>query len=407
MNNDELLSKCREYLEKLCVEIGDRSVGSPGNREAAVFFEEQISRLGWETETQPFDAVDWNGGGAELSAEDEQFRVLVSPYSLGFSGEGELAAVSSRKELEALNGAGKIILLYGEIAKEQLMPKSFVFYNPEEHQKTVAALEKSGAVALICATGRDGAAAAGVYPFPLIEDGDFDVPSVYMTEEEGGRLLPYNGTRVKLVSRSERIPGTGWNVAARRAGITGERIVVTAHIDAKKGTPGAIDNAAGAAILLLTAELLAGCDGRRTIEIVAFNGEDYFSVPGQMKYIELNQNRFDTISLNINIDGAGYREGGTEFSFYDVPDDVLSKARKVISRFPLIQEGKQWVQGDHSIFLHYGCPAIAVSSEWFIANIETQDITHTPKDSIEIVDCRRVTEAARALAELLRELGNG
>jgi aminopeptidase YwaD len=68
MKNDDLLSKCREYLEKLCVHIGDRSVGSPGNREAAGFFEEQISRLGWDTETQPFDAVDWNDGGAELAA---------------------------------------------------------------------------------------------------------------------------------------------------------------------------------------------------------------------------------------------------------------------------------------------------------------------------------------------------
>jgi aminopeptidase YwaD len=228
-----------------------------------------------------------------------------------------------------------------------------------------------------------------------------------MTEEEGRLLLPYAGSRVKLESRSERIPGTGCNVVARRGKTGDKRIVVTAHIDAKKGTPGAIDNATGAAILLLTAEFLAGYDGKKTIEIAAFNGEDYFSVPGQMKYIEVNQNRFDTISLNINIDGAGYREGKTEFSFYDVPEDVCGKAREVIGRYPAIREGKQWAQGDHSIFLHYGCPALAVSSEWFISNIETQDITHTPKDNIEIVDCGQVTETARALAELLEELGYG
>ncbi len=404
MNNDDLLSKCREYLEKLCVHIRDRSVGSPGNREAAVFFEERISRLGWETETQPFGAVDWHEGGAELSAGSRQFSVSVSPYSLGFSGEGELAAVSSRKELEALNGAGKIILLYGEIAKEQLMPKNFVFYNPEEHQRTVAALEESGAAALVCATGRDGAAAGGVYPFPLIEDGDFDVPSVYMTEEEGKRLLPYAGARVKLESRSERIPGTGCNVAARRGRNNDERIVVTAHIDAKKGTPGAIDNATGTVIQMLIADLLSDYTGKKVIELAAFNGEDYFSIPGQMKYIELNQSRFDSIKLNINIDGAGYIEGKTEFSFYDVDDDLRAAAGEVISGYPSIQEGGKWAQGDHSIFLHYGCPAAAVSSEWFIKNIETQDITHTPKDNIGIVDCGKVTETARALAELLGKI---
>jgi aminopeptidase YwaD len=407
MKNDDLPSKCREYLEKLCVHIGDRSVGSPGNRQAARFFEEQISRLGWDTETQPFDAVDWHDGGAELTVRGETFRVLVSPYSTGFSGEGELAAVSSLEELEVLEAAGKIILLHGEIAKEQFMPKNFIFYNPEEHQRIVAALEQSGASALICATGRDGAAAGGVYPFPLIEDGDFNVPSVYMTEEEGRRLLPYAGTRIKLESRSERIPGSGCNVVARLGQDSRERIIVTAHIDAKKGTPGAIDNASGTVIQMLIARLLSDYKGKKVIELAAFNGEDYFSIPGQMKYIELNQTRFDTVKLNINIDGAGYKEGKTEFSFYDVDDDVYTAAGDVISRYPMIQEGGKWSQGDHSIFLHYGCPAMAVSSEWFIKNIETQDITHTPKDNIGIVDCRKVTETARALAELLERMGGG
>ncbi len=137
------------------------------------------------------------------------------------------------------------------------MPKNFVFYNPEEHQKIIALLEKGKPAAVIGATGRNSALAGGVYPFPLIEDGDFDIPSVYMTEEEGNRLLPFAGCIVTLNSVSVRIPGKGYNIIAVKGPEGADRIVVTAHIDAKKGTPGAIDNATGVIVLLLLADLLS------------------------------------------------------------------------------------------------------------------------------------------------------
>ncbi|HON11654.1 MAG TPA: hypothetical protein PLE24_12365, partial [Chitinispirillaceae bacterium] len=110
------------------------------------------------------------------------------------------------EERETLKGRGTIISPPGEITKEQLMPKNFVFYNPVEHQQIVSSLEKSGASALVCATGRNSAIAGGVYPFPLIEDGDFDIPSVYMTEEEGKELLRLVGKTAHLRSKAERIP---------------------------------------------------------------------------------------------------------------------------------------------------------------------------------------------------------
>lgn len=110
--------------------------------------------------------------------------MFVSPYSLGFEGTARLAGAPSIQELEKGNSQDKLLLLSGEIAKEQLMPKNFVFYNPEEHRRIISALEKSGAKAVLCATGKNPSLAGGVYPFPLIEDGDFDIPSVFMTEEE-------------------------------------------------------------------------------------------------------------------------------------------------------------------------------------------------------------------------------
>jgi aminopeptidase YwaD len=180
-------------------------------------------------------------------------------------------------------------------------------------------------------------------------------------------------------------------------------MVVTAHIDAKKGTPGAIDNATGVVVLLLLAKLLEDYAGDRQIEIVALNGEDYYAAPGQMLYLRKNQDRFHEISLNINIDGAGYREGRSAFSFYGLSEETKSNALAILSKSSGIIEGVPWYQGDHSIFIQNGCPAIAVSSEWFTNNVDSQEITHTPKDNLEIVDCQKIIEIADMLNLLVRK----
>jgi aminopeptidase YwaD len=78
--------------------------------------------------------------------------------------------------------------------------------------------------------------------------------------------------------------------------------------------------------------------------------------------------------------------------------------QEIIDKEPEIVEGLPWYQGDHSMFLQQGCPAIAVSSHWFIEHMETQEITHTPKDNLEVVNCERVAEAAMAIAQFVRRL---
>ena len=404
MNQINMNEKCHQWLKTLCLDIKERTTGSQGNRDATRFFREQLGTLGWETESQEFEAVDWIDGGATLNAGNKSFNVLVSPWSNGCSVKALMKSASSVSDLEEGGFRDKVILLHGEIAGEQLMPKNFVFYNPDSHQKIISLLENSGANALICATGRNAALTGGVYPFPLIEDGDFNIPSVYMTEEEGKELSAFAGKEVILNSRSEKIPGKGYNVTGRKGQAENDRVVITAHIDSKKGSPGAIDNATGVVVLLLLAGLMKDYSGEKQIEVVALNGEDYYSVPGQMAWIMANQDKFENILFNVNIDGAGYKDGKSEFSYYNLPGQLHDIANLVVERYPGISKGKPWPQGDHSIFLQYGRPAIAVTSGWFIENINIQDITHTPKDDIGIVDCGRLTEIAVALSNLITKI---
>jgi aminopeptidase YwaD len=365
---------------------------------------EIVQGFNWKVEPTVFQALDWDGNGAELSVEGTKFEVYPSPYSLGCELELELAEAGTLHDLDQLDCSGKIVLLHGDLAKEQLMPKNFIFFNPEEHQRIIASLERKNPAPIICATSHNASLAGGVYPFPLIEDGDIDIPSVFMTDEEGEKLLPEIGKQTSLISRTRRIQGNAYNLVARKGGASSKRIAISAHIDAKKGTPGAIDNATGVIVLLLLAELLRDYKGQIALELLPFNGEDYYAASGQMIYLDQNHDYWDDILLNINIDGAGFYLGGSALSPFKLPPDIQQGVDNLIQNHKGISEGIPWVQGDHSIFLQQGIPAIAFSSQWFINNIDSQDITHTPKDHPGIVDCEKVVEIAQAIHELINSI---
>jgi len=404
MSNLDLFEQAKEHLNYLCSTISDRRVGGEGNRKATEYFKRLSDLNGWSTEATILSVMDWKSDGAILTCRQNSFNVFSSLYSKGCDAEGKLVAISTVEELIGCDIKDKVILLNGAIASEQLMPKNFVFYNPDEHKKIIAALEDGCPKAIICATGRNSAAAGGAYPFSLIEDGDFDIPSVYMKDTEGEKLLRFAGQNVRLVSKAERIPQTAFNIVVRAGNKTGKRIVISAHIDAKIGTPGALDNGTGVTVLLLLSKMLAAYDGPYCIEMAAFNGEDYFAVPGQMKYIEQNNGSFEDVLLDINIDGAGYKEGASAFSALSLPEPMQDKFDELLWNNPHIVKGQPWYQGDHSIFLQYGVPAIAVSSNWLIENMESQDITHTEKDNLDIVSYDRVVECAVAIRDFVMSL---
>jgi len=399
-----MIARADNYLQKLCVEIPSRRVGSAGNRAATDFFAARVASFGFHVETPTFECIDWECDGVRLSANGAAFDAFASPYSLGCRVSAPLVAVSTVEELEAAEISGAVVLLRGEIAKEQLMPKNFAFYNPDEHKQIIALLEAKKPRAIIAATTRNPDLVGAMYPFALIEDGDFDIPSVFMTEDEGARLARYVGKLISLESRAARIPSSGCNVIARKGARQDRRVVLFAHIDAHIGSPGASDNASGVVALLLLAELLADYRGDLGIEIVAMNGEDYYAASGENQYVALNAGKFGEIVLGINLDDIGYHKGAVAYSLYDCPAEIARAIRNAFSAHSDLIEGPQWYQSDHGLFLMNQVPALAISSE-NLAEL-MGEITHTPKDRPEIVDATKLVTAATALRDLLSRLNH-
>lgn len=399
---DSLESRIESYMRRLCVDVPDRHVGGPGNRAATEMFSEVCRSFGFEVETAELPCLEWESGESELSAVGRRFTVNAGPYSLPFDGSVRLSEASTVDQLEDGDFAGTVLLLHGPITAEQLMPKNYVFYNPDSHRRIVAAVEAARPAAVIAATGINPELAGGAYPFPLFEDGDFDIPNAFITDVDGEDLLTFAGSSVELRIDSRRIGSIAEQPVARKSGTGAGRILLMAHIDSKDGTPGALDNGTGVAALLGAVELLSDHKGSPSIEIWPFNGEDYYAATGQMYFLRHTAERFDDIVLGINVDGAGYLGDNTAVSLYGVGDDAASIVRAEITGHGFI-EGPQWPQGDHSMLSMNGAPVVAVTSEnvFFLAST----IAHTPEDTVDKVDHSAVAEVARFLAAVAKHVG--
>ncbi len=401
MDSHELTGMATNILHFLCEELHTRRVGSEENQKATSFFAEKIAASGFSVETPRFNCMDWEEQGASLVVNGTHFDVLPSPYSNGFSGQGELVSASTVAELENLDMRDKILLLQGEVTASQLFPKNFRFYNPEEHQHIYHLLEAGSPKAIITATGKNPDLAGAMYPFPMFEDGDFEIPSVYMKDVDGEQLAKLGGQIAQLECRSRRIPAFGYNVLAKKQGRQRSRIVVCAHIDAKPGTPGALDNAAGITTLLLLGELLHEYKGAFDLEIVVFNGEDYYASSGEILYMDSNAKTMQEIALVINMDGVGLKGYPTAFSLYGCSKEVEEKARSAFLSCGMV-EGEAWYQSDHTMFIQQGRPAIALTTQDF--GQFTSKIIHTPNDIIDNVNPQELVYIAGCLAGLIQSL---
>ena len=394
--------KAKEYLDALCGVKPNRRTGSAGNREATDLFATMVKKWNYTVDTTPFPCLDHETGKASLICQDRAYEIYISPFSLECDVTSELVTISTITELENCQCADKILLMRGEICAEQLMPKNFVFYNPDHHKRIYALLEEKQPAAIITATEKKPELVGALYPFPLIEDGDFDIPSVYCTDIVGKEIAVNTGKVFRLATEARRIPSTACNVIARKKQETPRKIVISAHIDAYWCTPGALDNASGTVVLLLLAEMLKEYDGKSAIEIVAFNGEDYYSAGGQVDYLCRYGEDLDKIAVAINLDDLGYKRGKTAYSLYECPSEIEQKAHNIFSRYSGTVIGETWYQGDHMIFVQKGKPAIALTSEKMPELMAA--ITHTPKDTPDMVDCEKLIEAASALRDFIQAL---
>jgi Zn-dependent M28 family amino/carboxypeptidase len=203
------------------------------------------------------------------------------------------------------------------------------------------------------------------------------------------------------------------NLEVVRTGTTKpeEIILVGAHYDTVRGTPGADDNASGIAALLELTRMFATAETERTLRFVAFVNEEppffFWSEMGSGVYAEAAKTRGENIRLMISLEMLGsYSEqpGSQRYPpllrhFY--PDRAnfiamvsnrasrkelqqLVNAFKSHSDFPVeslatfeIIPGVAW--SDHLSFWRAGYPAIMITDTAFYRNAAYHAADDTPE----------------------------
>lgn len=383
----EIRNQIKKHLDMFCNEIGARPTGSEENRRAVAYACEEFARAGLKVSKQEFDCMDWTTernkaeSGGILMVGNQSIPTAPAPYSLPCNVRGELICVRSLEELRTATLAGKIVVLCDALASEPLMPKSFVFWNPDEHKEIISLLEHGEVQAVITVS------LSSECLIPIIEDGDFDVPCAIVFPESLPKLS--GGSYASLTLFTERCPAKAANVIAEY-GSGNQKVCFSAHIDTKPGTRGALDNASGTAVLLALAGELSGREFPFRIEFVLFNGEDYYSNPGEMAYMASHLSAPADYAYAFNIDGVGVKEQKLAYSFYECPEKLTNKISESAAKAggESFVQMEPWPQGDHTLFAVSGVPAVSVTSGGIFELVDS--VIHTDADKPELLDVEKL-----------------
>jgi peptidase M28-like protein len=245
----------------------------------------------------------------------------------------------------------------------------------------------------------------------------------------GGRAADYLESRMKEIGleaadgkfqhRFGSLKGSGHNVIGVLPGsdpvLKDEYVIVSAHYDSQKAThQGANDNASGVACALAIAEKLAKNPPKRSVVIIAFDGEEV-GKKGSNDYVSSPVFKLAKTALLVNLDMVGqvHLESGPRSDIYQwassdaFAQSVLEKANaKALKKnevpvlgYPDQPYESQFFTTDAQPFYERGVPIINLLSGRDLDN-------HSPEDSMDRVIPERIAQYARLGYEAALEAAN-
>jgi Zn-dependent M28 family amino/carboxypeptidase len=127
-----------------------------------------------------------------------------------------------------------------------------------------------------------------------------------------------------------------------------EIVVIGAHYDSVKGSPGANDNATGVAALLALARRFAGRAGPRTLRFVAFTNEEppFFQSRsmGSRIYARQSRARNERIVVMLSLETLGYYSDEPGSQRYPLPFGLFYPSIANFIAFVSNMENSRWVE---------------------------------------------------------------
>ena len=405
-------------VESLTVEVGARVAGTPEEARAAEWAVREMKRLGLRNvRVEEFPMEGWVRGPerAEATAPFPHPLVISTlPRSVPTPPGGIEAEAVLFDSLEALLAAplgaldGKIAVVTYRAVKTM----DGAGYGHAVRARRVGAIEaaRRGAVAFLmrsAGTHLNRYANTGALAYA---DGVPKIPAAALSPPDAAqleRLAKRGPLRIRFETRPT-LPGTvtSRNVIGEIIGRErpDEFVLISAHLDSWDGGTGALDDGAGIGITGAAAQLIAALPQRpkRSIRVIFFGAEE-FGLLGARAYVARHRGRLDEYFIGNQADAGGELPYAFRTRVAEPALPAFEGLRTVLQPLGILP-GDNLASGgpDMTPFREAGVPVFDIEQDL----THYFDLHHTPSDTLEHVDARKLDVNVAAWAATTWLLAN-
>lgn len=369
------------HMQELCLRIGSRHIGSPGEAQAADYIERVFRAHGFDTIRETYPVTGWSCGAYALTNMHTGEALDMKPcfFSNGGVAEGPLFWIHPHT-VATLDAAS----VQGQICMVNLATETGKVFGRNELAER---LDTLGATAAIFVSEHYQAVNTKIQRSPFL--------NTLLTASISGAALshlchrPEDTYRLSIDAR--KFDHSSSNIVARIGG-SGPRSVIGAHYDTAPLIQGASDNASGTVALLELARLLKQRAIPGPMDLVAFSAEEYIPTvvpPGSGHYVATH--RHEGIRWFMNFDSIGMKGGEDELQI-GFPDQLPSPLRSSIRMRDYTGDG------DDKSFHLADIPTL-----WYRTDHPFKRI-HTSDDAYDRISPSRIAHIVAAAADLVTDL---
>ena len=365
-----LADEAYAILKALTTDHSPRKRGTEREAVAALYLQQNLSRLGYDSWLQEFDSP--HSIWADLRLTSNQGEALMDgghahlhPGPLSYtrdSATGLLTLVADESQ-----GSVPTQSLEGRIA--------LISPGADTLAEQVKRVTDAGAVGAVVLTAED-------HFFGTLPYGSITIPviSLYSGGSHGPALLKLlEQQQVTAAMTVEEEQFSSQNVVATMRGrADDDRVVILgAHYDTVENSQGASDNGSGVAALLTVARHIAGRDYPFDVWIVLFGAEE-MGLIGSERFVEnMSRQEIDSTIAMLNFDALG--SGSTLHAIGDY--DLASRAKETGREMgaPITMRGGGRASSDHAPFEEVGIRTLFISSSDI-------SLINSPEDTIEYIN---------------------
>ena len=384
------------HLEDL-VDVGNRMAGSEGEQRGLELTRDALEAAGArEARIEPFEITGWTRESSSVGHDGRDHDCIALPRSPSGEVSGRLVDVGHGlpEDFADADLDGAVVMAASDVPE---------WYERHLHRREkYAHAVEAGAAAFLFRNHVEGClpptGSVGREDSPI-----GPIPAVGVSKEVGARLSRVaDDEQVSVAVEATTGDAESGIVRASIGPDTGERVLLTSHVDAHDIAEGAMDNGAGTATVVQIVDALAAReeDLDTRVEVACFGAEEV-GLKGSQHLAETTD--WDSIRAVLNLDGVC--RGRTLRVATHHFDPLQSAVERVAERFdhPISVDPRLVPHSDHWPFVAEGVPGVMVNSD---TDGPGRGWGHTHADTLDKLESRDLRESAILLAEYVVEVAD-